>query len=557
MTSSMPVCGVCDLRKITKPPTAWCPECEEGLCAECLEHHSLSKGTRKHSTIPITEYQKLPTDILQITENCDKHNERHTIYCKKHECFCCSSCIVEDHNTCRDLAKSTDIVQNIKTSNAFFEIEYALGELADNIKTIRQTQQNNLKKVSEKKVHILQEIKQTRITINNHLDKIQDDTIKKIHATEKNERKQIGQLVASLEEKENEISKCKQNIEKVKQHSTDLQAFVSMKLLEKEVYNNEQFLASIKNNLEERTWSYQVNNVIKDITSFGKIIIETKPYDVVLTHKKNKQAQTMVPRVLSRSIVNVSLKLHKTINTMGKDITGCCMLLDGRMVFADKENNAVRVLNNDGSNDFQMKIPTNIFEVAYISRDNTLAVTSGFSFAKCITLIDILNKTIKKTLPVESQCYGIAVQGINLVCSAYGEGIQLINPYNNTTSDVFRIETPGSCYLATFGDKLYHTVSTISSVTCYDLQGSIHWIFENESILRSPYGISVDNDGNVYVVGKESNNVVVISPDGQQYKEILNARDGLLDTQSLHYDRSTNQLLVANKKDKAMLFSSN
>jgi DNA-binding beta-propeller fold protein YncE len=42
-----------------------------------------------------------------------------------------------------------------------------------------------------------------------------------------------------------------------------------------------------------------------------------------------------------------------------------------------------------------------------------------------------------------------------------------------------------------------------------------------------PRGISVDNDGNVYVVGNRSNNVVVISPDGQRHRKLLSFKDGL------------------------------
>jgi DNA-binding beta-propeller fold protein YncE len=47
-------------------------------------------------------------------------------------------------------------------------------------------------------------------------------------------------------------------------------------------------------------------------------------------------------------------------------------------------------------------------------------------------------------------------------------------------------------------------------------------------LLKSPRGISVDNDGNVYVVGCSSNNIVVISPDGQRHRQVLSSGDGLV-----------------------------
>ena len=73
-------------------------------------------------------------------------------------------------------------------------------------------------------------------------------------------------------------------------------------------------------------------------------------------------------------------------------------------------------------------------------------------------------------------------------------------------------------------------------------------------VLKGPLGISVDNDGNVYVVGGSFNNVVVISPDGQRHRQLLSSKDGLVKPRVLDYDKSTNRLLVVNESVKAFLF---
>ena len=58
----------------------------------------------------------------------------------------------------------------------------------------------------------------------------------------------------------------------------------------------------------------------------------------------------------------------------------------------------------------------------------------------------------------------------------------------------------------------------------------------------------------VYVVGYDTNNVVVISPDGQRHRQLLSDKDGLKDPTVLDYDRSTNRLLVVNNSSSAFLF---
>jgi hypothetical protein len=57
-----------------------------------------------------------------------------------------------------------------------------------------------------------------------------------------------------------------------------------------------------------------------------------------------------------------------------------------------------------------------------------------------------------------------------------------------------------------------------------------------------------NNDGNVYVVGYVSDNVVVISPNGQRHRQLLSDKDGLFKPTILDYDISTNRLLVVNQK---------
>ena len=109
-------------------------------------------------------------------------------------------------------------------------------------------------------------------------------------------------------------------------------------------------------------------------------------------------------------------------------------------------------------------------------------------------------------------------------------------------------------YVATSGYKLYYTNYDAHFVTCRDLHGTTQWKFKNESVLRGPLGVSVDNDGNVFVVGYDSQNVVVISPDGQRHRQLLSSSDGQVNLRILDYDKSTKSLLVVSESKYAFLF---
>ena len=158
MSSSPSFCSICDIGHISKPSEVWCPQCEEGLCTECIEHHRLVKLSRNHTAIPIEEYQKLPSYVLEIKEHCDEHHEKFNLYCKEHDRPCCRICNLENHKDCKNVAIMEEIIKNVKTSNMFTDIEYLIKEMIEIISKIRQNRKTNSTGVKEQKRLIENEI---------------------------------------------------------------------------------------------------------------------------------------------------------------------------------------------------------------------------------------------------------------------------------------------------------------------------------------------------------------------------------------------------------------
>jgi DNA-binding beta-propeller fold protein YncE len=148
----------------------------------------------------------------------------------------------------------------------------------------------------------------------------------------------------------------------------------------------------------------------------------------------------------------------------------------------------------------------------------------------------------------------MAIRGGTIYYCAWEKGLMKINISDHSVSDIINRDMTCVCYVATSEDKLYYANYEKNTVTCCDLHGTTLWEFKGERVLQCPLGISLDNDGNVYVVGCESNNVVVISPDGQRHIQLLSSKDSLLHPNVLEYDKSTNRLLVVNHEHTAFLF---
>ena len=158
------------------------------------------------------------------------------------------------------------------------------------------------------------------------------------------------------------------------------------------------------------------------------------------------------------------------------------------------------------------------------------------------------------TISMDTFINGMAVRGRTIYYSASNKGLKMLNLSDKSVSDIINSDMSKVYYVATSGDKLYYTNCDTHTVTCCDLHGKTQWEFNDEIVLRSPLGISVDNDGNVFVVGYDSQNVVVISPDGQRHRQLLSSSDGQVNLRLLDYDKSTKSLLVVSERKYAFLF---
>ena len=563
MTSSPSTCGICDVRHISKPSDVWCPECDQGFCIDCTGYHNLSNASRNHSTIPISEYQKLPSFVLEIREFCNEHNERLQLYCKEHGCPCCRICIVENHSECKGLAILENIVKNVKTSHDISETEQIIDEMIENIHKIRQSRENNSGTVTEQKRIIEQEIRELRGNINNHLDKLQEDLLNELTEAEAIVTRRTSALMVSLDEKQKELNEYKTNMVNIKQYASELQTFLALKQIGSDVEAQDTCLHALMNSdsLKQIKISCNINTNLKNlatsIQSFGEVVVESTPCELTLIRKKDKQAQIMVADLPPMSVDNIHLKLKQKVNTKGENMTGCSLLPDGRMVFSCCEKDILTFFNKEGVELFQMgkdKIGSCTFDTLYIKEDNSVAVSSGVEGKRCITIINIENKKVMATISMDTYICGMAIKGRTIYYSTWNKGIKMLNLSDKSVSDIINREMCYVNYVATFGEKLYYTNWNTHTVTCCDLQGITQWEFKDEHVLKFPFGISVDNDGNVYVAGRDSFNVMVISPDGHRHRQLLSSKDGLVLPIVLDYERSTNRLLVVNQSDTAFLF---
>jgi DNA-binding beta-propeller fold protein YncE len=229
---------------------------------------------------------------------------------------------------------------------------------------------------------------------------------------------------------------------------------------------------------------------------------------------KSKQAQIMsvIQPPSVKSINDIKLTLHTTFDILkGKNainITGCIVSPSGKMILVDcYYNHRLVILNDDGTIDKVIRCSMSYpIDVTYLD-DRTVAVSAS-------TGIEIINIDPNKTgrnINTSQCCYGITYHnGVLLWCEEQ-RGIQMMKLSDNRVPTLVKQSNFSShSYITTCREKIYQTTTNTNTVTCYTIKGDKLWEYKDESVVSDPMGVTVDNDGNVYVTSYRSSSVVVI-----------------------------------------------
>ena len=120
--------------------------------------------------------------------------------------------------------------------------------------------------------------------------------------------------------------------------------------------------------------------------------------------------------------------------------------------------------------------------------------------------------------------YGITCHGGSLIYCTHSNGIRSFNMSTRKSIEIIPGSTREFMYTYITSDNNYIYLSNTHS------------------------------NSNIYVTGSTSNNVVVISLDGKQAKQLLCISDGINNPRVIYNDEDRNHLLVANESGSANLY---
>ncbi|XP_052073366.1 uncharacterized protein LOC127711378 [Mytilus californianus] len=552
MASVNPSCHLCEEEDVSNVAVVWCTDCETFLCKDCERHHIKSKASKRHQTLALDNYKKLPSFIVEIKSRCEKHDAKYDFYCKFHGDPCCVKCIKDKHKDCRDLDPLVEVLKNIKTSAKVSNLDKEFNNLHENFETVVKYLNFRTATLEENKTESLQEIRNLRASINKHLDDIEKKLVDDLSVEFNKIRIKYDNLTSEMEDKKKSIQHLQNDFSKMTLYAADLQIYLGLQYLEKLASEEVEFLLNFqrKGQLEEIRLGTKLSADLKDfantIKTFGTAITHSSPSTFELKTSGECQANISFPQTLTIDEITPTLTkiliIPKQNNT--PRILGCQILPNGNILVLDKANKQLLLFSR-----YEIYSETVlIFEgdpndICYI-KGNLIAVT--FHRLNQISLLDISTKRITKTILVDDNCFGIDSNGEILIVKLLGrtKSVFILDLEGNILSKV-NVPADRTIRIALCKDSIVCTDWKDNLVSCYTKAGVLLWKHKHEDICE-PFGITVDKNGFIYVACKRNDKIVVLSEDGKTSRTILSKDNGIVAPHAINIDKTSSTLLVTN-----------
>ena len=497
-------------------------------------------------------YRKLPSSILSIKNRCTKHGNRYEFYCTVHGAPCCVMCIRNAHRHCKELRPIHEVTEHAKSSKAIAHIERNLKAIDGTFEKIKSNIKKNISNLLKKKKKFLSDISDMRKSLNEHLDKIEKQTVEEVHSAEQSLKGQLKKVMEAMKEKRSYFDDIHQDVNKIKKYASDLQTFMGVNEMTT-VVNGEikKQKGEFNYDLFELKLDFlqELKFLVKYVSIFGVISVASVHYTTSLTTGAELQSHSSEPQLTRKTTVNFQNRDKGLIC-----ISGCDILPNGKRVFAEQEGKLLLMFSNNGSyvKDI-VRFSGTPYEVSYTG-ENIVAVTIKDKHE--VVFVDLITNRIMNTVDVGHECCGtdfimnrlaiLVIPTFTITHIVYldpkGQFINRVNFPNGYSRNVSLRDDTIKC-------------TNSGMICCFTLTGEKRWEFRDQNVLRKPKGIALDKNRNVYVAGMESDNVVVLSPDGKYRRQVLSKFDGLNEPYSLRINIDRNELLVCNANGPAFLFS--
>ncbi|CAC5381431.1 unnamed protein product [Mytilus coruscus] len=216
-------CTLCEQNHISRTADIWCYECQEYLCSDCRIPHSVSRLSKRHTSVYFDEYRKIPSYIRSIKHVSMEHDEQFDSFCPTHNVTCCRKCILIDHKTCPDILLIEETLKTVHETTRLSKIEQSVRDFTGCIQKEKNGRVEKKQKILKQEQAVKEDISKVRRMINDHIDNIEKASLSELSEVVHTEIRNTDQSIKTLVGIETDVTILSQNIQLMKENATNMQ----------------------------------------------------------------------------------------------------------------------------------------------------------------------------------------------------------------------------------------------------------------------------------------------------------------------------------------------
>ncbi|XP_062590651.1 uncharacterized protein LOC134252241 [Saccostrea cucullata] len=516
----------------------WCKHCKVCLCRNCLSFHNAMFPD--HGPVSITKVTREPTTLWEGQNmQCTRHKENLNLFCNDHQVLACPTCVAVEHRRCLRVMTSEDYAKELKSTE---ELDRVVQQYSECLQSLDDIVQENLRQsthITNRKQEIVSKIKECRRQINSHLDDIQNNFLDKLNETHREEVDKIDNQVREIKILQSAVENSKKMVEATITYGGDSQLLSTILKAKSNSLDYKQKAIETSEKTEDVDFSFKMDKQVRDlptvIQEFGEI--------------KIVRAKRGIPKSISSMKPMFGRKakeIHRFFVRLPSDNIDCVItsglyLPDGRLIVCDFHNRCVKMFRDTGVFITKLLLQSEPFGICKV--DNaTVAVTQPN--VREITTIAIADDQMNEvnSIVLGKVCYGIEKFNDELlVLLPMEKPLPCLNiiELDGTVNDTIKKDSAGRAMFEhrpfhitvnKYTNEIYVTQKTTAARDKrglilredFDVKSEIH-----HKDIRWARGVDIDFEGNVYICGQTSSNVVQFTPDCSQSRAILTTSGGI------------------------------
>ena len=551
-------CGPCKEDNVEKGANQYCVDCGVYLCNQCKDVHRKLPLSKNHKVVLGSQNLAAISLVSQgsgLALHCGCNtNKEVEFYCENHEDVTCSPCRSIKHHKCKTVS-----VQEKSSSYTTQMLNAVLSKaksMKDNFDRMKKESTDAIKELNILKETCKKEIQTFRKELNTFLDKLENDMLKDLDTSEKEQHKQLNQHISTLTAALQMLDSDYTLLENAKQDCRKSVMFTSDLQLSKRLQDYEGRLKDLVTDVIKPALSFERNKKLADIQTSIKTFGNVSVKDTSATRLKK---QLLLDRnIQSLREVNVNFADDNTTPW----ITGCTVLSSGHIVLCDRNNLKLKLLDTTLVLQGTLTLPDQPWDVSAVDDNNVIVTLPDKMQLQYIQVLPQMKAG--RDIQLDKKCWGAEVSGDEIYTTCHndtGQGEVRILDLNGNIKRRLGIKQDGlfmfiSPYYITVsqsGGKIFISDWNTAAITCMTGDGNINYQYKHDD-LKWLRGLFVDAGDNVLVCENYSRTLQVITADGSKHETLLSSSDLQQQTYSVAYRDCDNTLVVGCLNDKVCLF---